>query len=111
MRRRAAVLAVAALVLAAAFTSCDDMIIQVFGFSRLSGTDHLEGEGLVIYIRIEGGFYGIVAGPNGQWDPINLPAEYMKDGLKVKFEGKIRKDLSSPHMWGAMVELTSIHRI
>jgi hypothetical protein len=111
MRRKIAFAVVAVLSLSGAFMSCENMMITIYGYSRMVGTDQLEGVGTVVYIRIEGGFYGIIAGSDGQWDPINLPAGYMQDGLKVKFQAKLRKDLNSTHMWGTMVELTSINKI
>ena len=111
MRRKIAFAVAAVLCLSGAFTSCDNMMITIYGYSRMTGTDQVEGVGTVVYIRIEGGFYGIVAGSDGQWDPINLPGGYLQDGLKVKFQAKLRKDLRSTHMWGTMVEILSISRI
>ncbi len=98
----------AVLALMLSFAACDGLTVSIYGFSRMVGTDQVEGVGTIVYIRIEGGFFGIVAGTDGRWDPINLPAGYMQDGLKVKFQARLRKDLASTHMWGTMVELTSI---
>jgi hypothetical protein len=111
MRRKTALAVVAILVLSGAFLSCENMMITIYGYSRMVGTDQVEGVGTVVYIRIEGGFYGIVAGSDGRWDPINLPGGYLQDGLKVKFEAKLRKDLGNTHQWGTVVEILSISRI
>ncbi len=111
MKRGTLMAALGILGLAFLCASCDNFRISIYGFSRLSGTDGVEGVGTVIYISIEGGFYGIVAGSDGHWEPINLPAGYMQDGLKVRFEAKLRKDLNGTHQWGTLVELTSISRI
>jgi hypothetical protein len=111
MKGRILATVLGALVLACVFPSCDGFTVSIYGYSRLTSADGVEGVGTVVYIRIEGGFYGIVAGSDGRWDPINLPSGYMQDGLKVRFEAKLRKDLSGTHMWGTMVEILSISRI
>jgi len=110
MRLRRLFLALAVLALAVSFAACDGLTVSIYGFSRMVGTDQVEGVGTIIYIRIEAGFYGIVAGTDGRWDPINLPAGYMQDGLRVKFQAKLRKDLADTHAWGTLVELTSISK-
>lgn len=97
--------------LACVFASCDGFTVSIYGYSRLTSADRVEGVGTVAYISLEGGFYGIIAGKDGHWEPINLPAGYMQDGLKVRFEAKLRKDLGGTRQWGVLVELTSISRI
>ena len=67
------------------------------------------GTGTIIYLKIEGGFYGILSDDGEHYDPINLPIEYQKDGLRVSFIAKERSDLLSFHMWGKIVELFSIN--
>jgi len=111
MRQRVAIVIGAILCLAGAFVSCENFRVEIFGYTRLTAAGQLDGVGTVVYVSIEGGFYGIVAGKDGRWDPINLPSAYMQDGLKVKFQGTLRKDLSNTHMWGTMVELTSISKL
>ena len=73
--------------------------------------DIVEGTGTIMYIGVEGGFYGIVANNDKHYDPINLPSAFEKDSLKVMFKAKIRRDLVSFHMWGRIVELIYIHKI
>ena len=93
------------------FSACQNPVGNDFGYYRYVGTDLIEGAGTITHLSFEGGFYGIMTGTEGHWDPINLPSEFMKDGLRVKFQAKLRKDLGSFHMWGMMVELTSIEKI
>ncbi len=67
--------------------------------------------GTVRYLEIEGGFYGLVADDGTKYDPINLPAEYKKDGLRVKFAVLEKKGVMSFHMWGKIVEVVKIQKI
>jgi len=67
--------------------------------------------GTVRYIKVEGGFYGLV-GDNGEhYDPVNLPKEYAKDGLRVKFQVKAMEGMVGIHMWGKIVEIVKIERL
>ncbi len=67
--------------------------------------------GTVRYMEIEGGFYGLVADDGTKYDPINLPAEYKKNGLRVKFTVREKKDVMSFHMWGKIVEVVKIKKL
>ncbi|MCX6565266.1 MAG: hypothetical protein NTW38_02395 [Candidatus Aminicenantes bacterium] len=68
-------------------------------------------KGTIKYLSFEGGFYGIVADNGDCYDPIGLPEEFKKDRLRVKFDGKIREDMASYHMWGVIFEITRIEKI
>lgn len=67
--------------------------------------------GTIQYIDLEGGFYGIVDDHENKYDPVNLPAEFKENGLRVKFSGKILTDTASTHIWGKTIELTDIELI
>jgi len=71
----------------------------------------VEGVGTVECLDFEGGFYGIAADSGKHYDPINLPPQFRKDGLRVWFKGKIRSDLGSFHMWGTIIELIAIKKL
>ena len=90
------------------FHSCASTISENSGEIVRRG-DIIEGTGKIMYIDLEGGFYGIIAHDN-HYVPINLPPELEMDGLKVKFKAKIRKDLVSIHMWGILIELAYINK-
>lgn len=66
--------------------------------------------GTVRYISIEGGFYGIVSDDGKQYDPVNLPAPFRENNLRVRFRGKVLKDRVGFHMWGEIFEIESIVR-
>ena len=71
----------------------------------------ISGTGTVKFVELEGGFYGIVGDDNKQYDPINLEQTYQEDGLRIRFQARIRQDISSIHMWGTIIELTKIETL
>jgi hypothetical protein len=64
--------------------------------------------GTVKHLRFEGGFYGIVGSDGAKYDPVNLPKEFQKDGLQVRFQVKEKKGMMGIHMWGKIVEIVKI---
>lgn len=67
----------------------------------------IRDRGIIKYIDLEGGFFGII-GKNGKYDPVNLPKAFQQDGLRVEFTARVCKDQVSFHMWGTLVELISM---
>jgi len=63
--------------------------------------------GTVVFLDLEGGFFGIADDHGRHWDPTNLSQAFKADGLRIRFKG-IVTDLPTIHMWGRTVELTSI---
>ncbi len=84
-------------------------ILALVGCGRGEGA--VSGTGTVKFIDLEGGFYGIVGDDNKQYDPMNLDQTYQKDGLRVRFQAKIRQDIASIHMWGKIIEITKIEKL
>ncbi|MCX8094738.1 MAG: hypothetical protein N3D74_00905 [Caldisericia bacterium] len=68
-------------------------------------------KGTIKYIDLEGGFYGIVGDNGKNYLPINLSQEFKINGLRVKFEGKIRNDVMTIYMWGTPIEIIKIEII
>ena len=66
--------------------------------------------GAISYLDLEGGFYGIIADSGERYFPLNLDQQYQVNGLKVRVEGKIRKDIMTTTMWGAPLEILRIER-
>lgn len=53
-----------------------------------------------------------VQGDHGKtYEPINLPADCQRDGLRVFFRAKIRHDRSSFIMVGPIIEILSITKL
>ena len=71
----------------------------------------LEDTGTIKYINLEGGFYGIVSDNGRKLEPVNLKAEFKKDGLRVKFVYSFKKNVNNIHQWGKIIEIISIRKI
>lgn len=76
-----------------------------------SSASQFTATGTVIYIDLEGGFYGIIGDNQENYDPINLPDEFQQEGLKTSFTAKYRDDLANFHMWGRIIEILQIEAI
>jgi hypothetical protein len=70
--------------------------------------DTFEIQGTITYKNIEGGFFAIDGDDGSKYDPINLPDSFRKDGMKVKVTARLRRDATSIHMYGAIVEVVNI---
>lgn len=66
--------------------------------------------GTIRYVRLERGFYGIFADNGRHYDPINLPPEYRRHGLRVAFQGT-KMDMVSIHMWGTILKISRIAKL
>jgi len=77
--------------------------------TSLANTFHLTGQ--VYYTNIEGGFYGIVGDDGIKYQPTNLPRKLKKEGLSVKFDGKMKSSIVSVFQWGTIVELSNVREI
>lgn len=62
----------------------------------------------VVFVKLEGGFFGIITDDGNRYVPLNLKKDFQKDGLKVKFDATLRPGLSGIHMWGRYIEITNI---
>ena len=75
--------------------------------------DVIRVNGTVSFADLEGGFW-LVKGDDGKaYDPAGggLPAEFQKEGLRVRMEAIPRPDLASFHMVGTIVEIKKIERL
>ncbi len=63
----------------------------------------------VTWIPLEGGFYGLLAEDGSKYLPLNLPAEFQRDGLQVTVEGEL-KQVMTIQMWGTPLEIKKIER-
>jgi hypothetical protein len=73
-------------------------------------TDVCDITGRVLWFNLEGGFWAIRGDDQVSYDPINLPAEFREDGLRVVAALRLRRDLGGIHMVGPIVEVLSIRR-
>ncbi|VVS91280.1 hypothetical protein [Desulfoluna spongiiphila] len=72
------------------------------------GHHEFDIHGKVVFTDLEGGFFAIEGNDGHTYDPINLPAPFQKDGLKVKITARKRTDISSIHMRGTIIEIIGI---
>jgi hypothetical protein len=91
------------------------LLASLLALATLSGcktmtqpTNPTATDGVVHFQSLEGGFYSITSDEGRHFDPLNLPAEFQRDGLPVRFSGRVRTDLGSTHMYGEILELTEI---
>jgi hypothetical protein len=73
--------------------------------------DAVKVTGTVAFLSFEGGFYGIKGDDGVNYDPTNLPLEFRKDGMHVRFVAKELPGRASVHMWGTIVELVTIQKL
>ena len=73
--------------------------------------NHVANRGTIVYLDLEGGFYGITADDGTNYDPINLPDAFKTEGMRVTFIGFVRKDMASTHMWGQILEISKIEEL
>ncbi len=64
--------------------------------------------GKVIWVELEGGFWGIMTHQGQKLDPRGLPESMRKEGLRVKGTIRLLKNMMSIRMWGTLVEITAI---
>jgi len=68
--------------------------------------------GKVIYIPLEGGFYGIEERATGnKYLPVNLPAAFQQAGIEVQVQANKVKDISGIPMWGEYIYIQTIKPI
>ncbi len=85
-------------------------------FHELGLGDHdrpvvILGTGSIEFVNLEGGFYGIVADDDSKYLPLNLPAEFQNDGLRVSFELHVAKDTTTIQQWGIPVRIVRIETL
>ena len=79
--------------------------------SPAAALDITDLRGTVFFSNLEGGFYAIRGDDRVTYDPINLPAAFRRDGLRVVATLRIRRDLAGTHMVGPIVEVVRIDRM
>jgi hypothetical protein len=67
--------------------------------------------GTVRFIELEGGFFGIVSDTGKHYLPLNLGRDFRAHGLRVRIEGRLRKDIVTTSMWGTPLEIHGIEKL
>ncbi|PLX86506.1 MAG: hypothetical protein C0617_00920 [Desulfuromonas sp.] len=71
----------------------------------LTNQSILEITGTVVFLQMEGGFFGILGDDGMRYDPVDLPAELRRDGKKVRLRVRPMEKTIGFHMWGRKVEI------
>jgi len=66
--------------------------------------------GRVVYVAVEGGFFGLVADDGRRFDVGPLPEEFRVDGLAVRARLQKTPPSIGIHMWGSKAKLLEIER-
>lgn len=80
-----------------------------------SGPDEARSErreitGRIVWVPLEGGFFGLVGDDGRQFEPLNLPEAFRKDGLPVLVTGRLAPPAVSFRMWGQRLTIDAIRR-
>ncbi len=68
-------------------------------------------QGTVVFVDLEGGFYGIQGDDGTQYDPMYLDESFHQDSLRVRFQFAEVDDAVGIRQWGRIIELEQIERI
>jgi len=70
----------------------------------------LQLEATVVFVSVDGGFYGLVSTDGHRFDPVNLPASMRQNGLKVLVKARLLPPSAGTHMWGRRIKIISIQQ-
>ena len=73
--------------------------------------DVVNGVGTIIFVDLEGGFYGLVAEDGTNYNPLNLGDAFKEESLRVRFRGVLRPDVMTTRMWGRNLEILEMLRV
>ena len=76
-----------------------------------SEKQRIDFAGQIVFVPLEGGFYGLESSTGEKFDPVNLPEEFRCDGLRVRVKACLLPRSIGVHMWGAKIEIIAIERI
>jgi|WetSurMetagenome_2_1015567.scaffolds.fasta_scaffold164146_2 hypothetical protein len=85
------------------------LFIFALTFSSVYADDKLlTFQGEVVFVEIEGGFYGIIDQNGQKYLPSNLPGNLKKDGLKVRGTAQLKSGKLGFKQWGKMIDIIEI---
>ena len=64
--------------------------------------------GIVSFVDLEGGFYGIITDKGELHNPVNLHVDFRVDGLRISYKYKTLQNVASIQMWGTSVEILEV---
>lgn len=87
------------------------VLLVCVGLSGCNEDITIQDTGIIKYIDLEGGFYGIITDKQEHYDPINLPETYQQDNIRIEFKAIYVKNQSSIHMWGKLIYILEIEQL
>ena len=88
-------------------------LLLLFSLCLAAGCSYQEDgltAGVITYVDLEGGFYGIVDEAGNQYLPVNLPPDFKQDRLRVSFRAVTSQNHIGFQIWGVPVRLELIER-
>ncbi len=64
--------------------------------------------GTVVYLEMEGGFYGIITDDGESLLPLNLSEEHQVNGMLIYFTYSVEEDIATIQQWGTPVTINSV---
>ncbi len=107
MRNRMLALALAVAMSGGACRSADQPSQDL---SAPAPSERIEGFGVVTYVDLEGGFFGITMEDGRRLDPQQLEEPFRRDGLRVRVVAEPVRGVMTTRMWGVVVKLVDIQR-
>ncbi|PKL59654.1 MAG: hypothetical protein CVV33_06715, partial [Methanomicrobiales archaeon HGW-Methanomicrobiales-4] len=86
-------------------------LLMMSNCSAVPQNSEISFTGQVVWMDIEGGFYGIITPDGLEYLPLNLPESYNVDGVTVDIVGTVPSDVMTIHMWGEPIEIQSINPV
>lgn len=68
-------------------------------------------KGKIVFIDLEGGFWGIESTDQSKYLPINMPEQLKLVGKLVEINAVLRPDIQGMSMWGEYIEITTFTTI
>jgi hypothetical protein len=86
-------------------------ILVCVGLSGCNEEISIQEKGIIKYIDLDGGFYGIITDKQEHYDPINLLERFKQDNIRIEFKAIYVKNQSSIHMWGKLIYILEIEQL
>jgi hypothetical protein len=65
-------------------------------------------EGKVVYLAMEGGFYGIISSDGRKYLATNLPSMFQQKNLMLKGKAILQANTLGIHQWGEYIQLLDV---
>ncbi|NQZ21687.1 MAG: hypothetical protein HRT53_06460 [Colwellia sp.] len=79
--------------------------------SEQPGLKEVSFTATVKYIKVEGGFYGLLTKDGQRWLPMNLKNKFKQNGTVIKVVGHEINDMMTIQQWGKPFSITDIQLI